>query len=134
MQKMLTMAAALMIGAGTYVWASSAGDSAGKGGCCPSSAETGCPMAAKEKHGEHKDGKHAAKAEYPLNECVVSGEKLGEHGDPYVFQHEGQEVRLCCKACLKDFKKDPAKYVKKIEAAKQAGSKHDADKRDSHKH
>jgi YHS domain-containing protein len=40
-------------------------------------------------------------------------------GDPYVFTHAGREVKLCCKACLKDFNKDPAKYVKKMEAAEK---------------
>ncbi len=53
---------------------------------------------------------------YPLDKCVVSDEKLGDHGKPYVFTHEGQEIKLCCKDCLKDFKKEPAKYIKKIEA------------------
>jgi len=54
---------------------------------------------------------------YPLKTCVVSGEKLGEMGKPYVFTHEGREIQLCCKSCLKDFNKEPAKYVKKIEEA-----------------
>jgi len=55
---------------------------------------------------------------YPLTTCVVSGEKLGgDMGDPYVFMHEGREVKLCCKSCLKDFNKNPAKYMKKIETA-----------------
>jgi len=50
--------------------------------------------------------------------CPVSGEKLGGMGKPYVFTHEGKEVKLCCKACLKDFKKDPDKYLKKTEGKK----------------
>ncbi len=54
---------------------------------------------------------------YPLDKCVVTDEKLGEHGKPYVFTHEGQEIKMCCKDCLKDFKKEPAKYLKKIEEA-----------------
>ena len=54
---------------------------------------------------------------YPLKTCVVTDEKLGDMGDAYVFVHEGREIKLCCKSCLKDFKKDPAKYLKKIEAA-----------------
>ncbi len=58
---------------------------------------------------------------YPLQTCVVSGEKLGEMGKPYVFEHEGREIKLCCKACLKDFNKDPAKYIKKIEEAEKKG-------------
>ena len=54
---------------------------------------------------------------YPLKTCVVSGEKLGGMGDAYVFEYEGREIKLCCKGCLKDFKKEPAKYVKKLEEA-----------------
>jgi len=60
---------------------------------------------------------------YPLKTCVVSDEKLGDMGDPYVFTHEGQEIKLCCKSCLKDFKKSPAKYLKKVEAADKKGKK-----------
>ena len=56
---------------------------------------------------------------YPLATCVVSDEKLGGMGEAYVFKHEGTEVRLCCEGCLKDFRKDPAKYLAKIEAAKK---------------
>ena len=55
---------------------------------------------------------------YPLTKCVVSDEKLGgDMGEPYVFTHEGQEVKLCCKSCKKDFDKDTAKFMKKIAAA-----------------
>jgi YHS domain-containing protein len=53
---------------------------------------------------------------YALDKCIVSDEKLGEHGKPYVFTHEGQEIKLCCKSCLKDFKKEPAAYLKKLTA------------------
>src|SRR4051794_39582510 len=65
--------------------------------------------------------KPAAKAKpYPLKTCVVSDEKLGgDMGDPYVFTYQGREVKLCCKGCLKDFNAEPAKYVKKIEAAEK---------------
>jgi YHS domain-containing protein len=54
---------------------------------------------------------------YPLDTCVVSGEKLGEMGKGYVFAHDGHVVKLCCKSCLKKFDKDPAKYLKKINEA-----------------
>lgn len=67
------------------------------------------------------DQKPAAKAKpYPLKTCVVSDEALGgDHGEPYTFVHEGQEIKLCCKPCLKDFNKEPAKYLKKIEDGKK---------------
>lgn len=57
------------------------------------------------------------KKPYPLTTCVVSGEKLGGMGKEYVFTHEGQEIKLCCKSCMKEFKKDTAKYMKKIQEA-----------------
>jgi hypothetical protein len=58
---------------------------------------------------------------YPLNTCVVSDEKIGTDPSmkPYVFTQDGREVKLCCKSCLKDFKKDTAKYMAKIEAAEK---------------
>jgi YHS domain-containing protein len=58
-----------------------------------------------------------------ITTCLVSGEKLGEMGKPYVFVHEGQEVKLCCKSCTKDFKKDPEKYIAKIKEAAAAPEK-----------
>ena len=63
---------------------------------------------------DKKDSK--AKA-YPLKTCIVSDEDLGSMGDPFVFTHEGQEIKLCCKSCQKDFKKEPSKYLKKLEKA-----------------
>ena len=58
---------------------------------------------------------------YPLTTCLVSDEKLGADPDmkPHTFVYEGREVKLCCKSCLKDFKKDTAKYIAKIEAAEK---------------
>lgn len=73
---------------------------------------------------ESKDEKKTAKPKpYTLQTCAVSDEKLGEMGDPYVFTHEGREVKLCCKSCLKDFKKDTAKFIKKIDAAEKKAKK-----------
>ena len=62
---------------------------------------------------------------YPLDYCLVSGEKLGEHGDPVVKVHDGQEFKFCCKSCVKDFDKDPAKWHAKLkeEVAKQSQEK-----------
>lgn len=51
---------------------------------------------------------------YPLSTCVVSGEALGSMGQPIIIHHEGVEVRLCCKGCVKKFNADPAKYLEKL--------------------
>ena len=52
-----------------------------------------------------------------MTTCPVSGEKLGEMGKPYVFVYQGQEVKLCCSGCKKDFDKAPAKFLKKVQDA-----------------
>jgi YHS domain-containing protein len=54
---------------------------------------------------------------YPLTKCPVSDETLGEHGKPYKATHEGIDVYLCCKSCIKDFNKDPAKFAKMVKDA-----------------
>jgi hypothetical protein len=72
-----------------------------------------------------------AKAEYPLTTCVVSGDELkeGSMGGPvdYIHKEAGKPdrlVRFCCKDCVKDFKKNPAKYLKKIDDAAAAKGGH----------
>lgn len=57
---------------------------------------------------------------YPLKTCIVSDEALGSMGDPIVLVHEGQEVKFCCDGCTDEFKKNPAKYLAKLPAAKPA--------------
>ncbi len=56
---------------------------------------------------------------YPLKKCVVSGEDLGGMGKPVKVTHDGTDVYLCCKSCLKDFSKNPAKFVAKVKAAEK---------------
>ena len=57
------------------------------------------------------------KSDYPLSICVVSGDKLGQMGPPAILQYQGTEVRFCCKDCIKDFQKDPEKYMKRLHDA-----------------
>lgn len=67
---------------------------------------------------EHKDhGKSGVPATYPLKTCVVSEDPLREHGKVVKMTYEGTDVYLCCKDCIKDFKKEPAKYVKMVKDA-----------------
>jgi len=60
---------------------------------------------------------------YTLTTCIVTGDKLDSMGKPYVMEYEGREIKLCCKSCVKTFKKDPAKYIKKIEEAEKEAQK-----------
>jgi YHS domain-containing protein len=54
---------------------------------------------------------------YPLDTCIVSGEKLGSMGNAVAITYEGREIKFCCKDCPADFKKDPARYLKKLDEA-----------------
>ncbi|MHC4107839.1 MAG: hypothetical protein ACYSTY_07130 [Planctomycetota bacterium] len=62
-------------------------------------------------------GAGAAGDPYPLDTCPVSGEVLGGMGPPIVMMHEGREVRLCCKGCIRKFEADSEKYLQKIDEA-----------------
>jgi len=52
---------------------------------------------------------------YPLTTCPISKESLDAMGKPSDLVHEGRLVRLCCKSCVKEFKKDPAATLKLID-------------------
>ncbi|MGE3309263.1 MAG: hypothetical protein AB7O66_04775 [Limisphaerales bacterium] len=51
---------------------------------------------------------------YPLMTCIVSGEAL-EKDEAVGAVAEGREFMFCCKSCMKDFKKDTAKFAKKLD-------------------
>lgn len=56
----------------------------------------------------------AADKTYPLKSCIVSGNTLGSMGKIVVKSHEGQEIKFCCKPCVKKFDANPAKYMAKL--------------------
>ncbi|QQL45740.1 hypothetical protein [Sulfuriroseicoccus oceanibius] len=68
------------------------------------------------------DAEAPAVKPYPIDFCVVSGEKLGSMGEPHVITHKGVEVRFCCDHCVPTFEKDPSKYIAKIKAGATAES------------
>jgi YHS domain-containing protein len=60
-------------------------------------------------------GTAAEKAKpYPLKVCIVSGNDLDSMGGPITKVHEGQEIKFCCKPCIKKFDANPAKYLGKL--------------------
>ena len=46
--------------------------------------------------------------------CPVTGNPVndGKMGELVKYEYKGKIYNLCCKMCLKDFKKDPEKYSK----------------------
>lgn len=53
-------------------------------------------------------------APYPLTTCIVSDDKLGDMGKPISIDYRGQQVSFCCKSCIGEFEKAPAKYLAKL--------------------
>ncbi len=51
---------------------------------------------------------------YPLKTCLVSGNTLGSMGDPVTKVYNGQEIKFCCKPCVKKFEANQAKYLAKL--------------------
>ena len=56
---------------------------------------------------------------YPLEYCLVSNEELGSAGKAKRIVYEGQEIKFCCGDCEKEFRKEPAKFMKQIAEAKK---------------
>lgn len=54
--------------------------------------------------------------------CPVSGEKIDEKLKA-TYEYDGKLYNFCCVSCVDDFKKDPQKYIKKVEQELQAESK-----------
>lgn len=50
--------------------------------------------------------------------CPVSGEKIDEKTKA-TYEYQGKIYNFCCPMCIDEFKKDPEKYIKKIEGEKQ---------------
>lgn len=68
-----------------------------------------------------------ARTNYPLKTCLVSGEDLGAMGEATAYIHRvaGQPDRVvffCCDGCSDDFKKEPAKFLTKLDAAAKTKS------------
>ena len=65
--------------------------------------------------GSKSKDEEAKKAEAKFQTtCPVSGEKINKavHAD-----HQGKRVYFCCADCVEPFRKDPDKYIQKLEGA-----------------
>lgn len=65
----------------------------------------------------------AQKASYPLEKCPISGEKLGEMGEPVDKVVGMRLVRLCCKGCIGKLEGDPEPSLGKLNRAYIASQK-----------
>lgn len=94
------------------------------------------------EHGDHEHGDHAGhdhdakeieaelaklspedreKAKAQGDVCIVSGEPLGAMGAPVLVKDvEGHDLFICCAGCEGELRKDPAKYLAKLEKKEEA--------------
>ncbi len=53
--------------------------------------------------------------DYPLETCVVSGQKLGEMGEPVNLVVANRLIRLCCQGCVGKVEANPAHYLRVLD-------------------
>lgn len=61
-------------------------------------------------------------ASYALKTCIVSDEPLDSMGGSVAYTHSvpgkpDRVVWVCCEGCIDDFKKEPAKFLPKLDRA-----------------
>ncbi len=69
-------------------------------------------LAAAAAEGDKPAGGEGQKEPKAQTTCPVMGGKINK---AIFVDHGGKRVYLCCKGCIAEFGKDPAKYVKKLE-------------------
>ncbi len=80
--------------------------------------------AAAEKKAEIEPPKKLKAKPYLRKTCIVSDETFGGvMGEPNAITYKDREIKFGGKDCKKDFDKEPAKFIKKLEAAEAKGSK-----------
>lgn len=62
--------------------------------------------------------------------CPVSGERIDD-ASQVTYEYKGKIYRFCCPLCVEEFKKDPERYIEKME--KQEGKIGD-EKKPHHHH
>src|SRR3989338_4330388 len=74
-------------------------------------AMMGCSMSG---HSAHAEEVGAEKAGAIVNKaCPITGEAVDKSA---IYEYKGKVYGFCCPMCIEEFKKDPEKYVGKIEA------------------
>lgn len=105
----ILIAVVFMLGASKFSFAMMCHESSSHGQAAQASAEY--------KHAE-SDTAVQATSEEAVNVgnkiCPVSGEKIDEKMKA-TYEYEGKVYNFCCASCVEEFKKDPDKYIKKVD-------------------
>lgn len=84
---------------------------------CQATPETSSHTAATASARATPPADSSASPSYPLDVCVVSGQKLGSMGSPIEVQVKGRTVLLCCSGCEASLRADPESYLAKLDEA-----------------
>ena len=72
---------------------------------------------ASEENMQGESSKPLSEDPYYLTTCLVTDQALGSMGKPVVYGHQGREIRFCCAGCVEQFKKEPQKFIDKLDKA-----------------
>ena len=84
---------------------------------CPAKFEADLAASLEKLDAAIADDQRAA---YALTTCPVSGDTLGDMGEPVEVVVNNQLVKLCCAGCEKPLREEPAKYLAKVAEAAAA--------------
>ena len=82
--------------------------------------QTGAPAAVVENQAQTPAVEATQPVEVGNEFCLISGEKVGQMGPVVKEEYKGKIYNFCCNMCLKDFHKDPEKYIKALEEKMKA--------------
>ncbi|MES2659711.1 MAG: hypothetical protein V4689_13925 [Verrucomicrobiota bacterium] len=51
---------------------------------------------------------------YPLDTCIVTDNELDSMGGEITKVYDGQQIKFCCKPCVKKFEANKPKYLAKL--------------------
>ena len=65
--------------------------------------------------------------------CPVSGEPIDETNKA-TYEYDGKVYNFCCTGCIEEFKKDPKKYIKKVDKELKTESEMSGNMQSGHHH
>jgi len=77
----------------------------------------GCGCGSRKIEGQDSKA-NSSDVEVGNKNCPVMGKNISEE-NVVKIKHEGKVYNLCCAGCISTFRKDPKKYIEKIDANTQ---------------
>jgi YHS domain-containing protein len=94
------------------VFAASVIVSAQEKDCCKDKKKSECTTTQKSDCEKKSGNSQGTVLSDSTKLCPVSGEVLGQEGEPVKLTYLGKEYEFCCAGCVKKFKAEPMSYIK----------------------